>query len=180
MIILLIVVLYVLIHHFYFVVSTIFVISEYILKWLTNPPTNFPALDLMFSMLEFDFRVVNTDSGIHCWITSVWGDVVVSSAMFSSDLKGCLSSLIPLFTSHPSLSPPLRKAESKAPPSGSAELPPEYLTSPLSQQSQVIQWKLVMCLFWLQASPTVEYFKKMYRRFFLTSLDWPFTHLCSM
>ncbi|XP_003964777.2 hepatocyte growth factor-regulated tyrosine kinase substrate isoform X4 [Takifugu rubripes] len=30
-----------------------------------------------------------------------------------------------------------KKAESKAPPAGSAELPPEYLTSPLSQQSQM-------------------------------------------
>ncbi|XP_008414324.1 hepatocyte growth factor-regulated tyrosine kinase substrate isoform X2 [Poecilia reticulata] len=42
---------------------------------------------------------------------------------------------------HPSLSPPLRKAEGKAPPSSSssssADLPPEYLTSPLSQQSQM-------------------------------------------
>uniref|UniRef100_A0A1A8FCX8 Hepatocyte growth factor-regulated tyrosine kinase substrate n=1 Tax=Nothobranchius korthausae TaxID=1143690 RepID=A0A1A8FCX8_9TELE len=37
---------------------------------------------------------------------------------------------------HPSLSPPLRKADGKAPPTGSSELPPEYLTSPLSQQSQ--------------------------------------------
>lgn len=40
-------------------------------------------------------------------------------------------------TSHPSLSPPLRKADGKAPTTGSADLPPEYLTSPLSQQSQV-------------------------------------------
>ncbi|MED6244011.1 hypothetical protein ATANTOWER_024342 [Ataeniobius toweri] len=38
---------------------------------------------------------------------------------------------------HPSLSPPLRKAEGKAPSSGPADLPPEYLTSPLSQQSQI-------------------------------------------
>ncbi|XP_036003817.1 hepatocyte growth factor-regulated tyrosine kinase substrate isoform X2 [Fundulus heteroclitus] len=38
---------------------------------------------------------------------------------------------------HPSLSPPLRKAEGKAPTTTSAELPPEYLTSPLSQQSQM-------------------------------------------
>uniref|UniRef100_A0A665VEY1 Hepatocyte growth factor-regulated tyrosine kinase substrate n=1 Tax=Echeneis naucrates TaxID=173247 RepID=A0A665VEY1_ECHNA len=42
-----------------------------------------------------------------------------------------------LLNNHPSLSPPLRKAEGKAPSSGSAELPPEYLTSPLSQQSQM-------------------------------------------
>lgn len=42
-----------------------------------------------------------------------------------------------LLNNHPSLSPPLRKAEGKAPPPGPAELPPEYLTSPLSQQSQV-------------------------------------------
>ncbi|XP_069559052.1 hepatocyte growth factor-regulated tyrosine kinase substrate isoform X3 [Brachyistius frenatus] len=41
-----------------------------------------------------------------------------------------------LNNSHPSLSPPLRKAEAKVPPPGTAELPPEYLTSPLSQQSQ--------------------------------------------
>lgn len=65
--------------------------------------------------------------------------------MLSVDLKGCLSSLIPLLTSHPSLSPPLRKAESKAPSTGSAELPPEYLTSPLSQQSQVIWWSFCAC-----------------------------------
>ncbi|XP_043956191.1 hepatocyte growth factor-regulated tyrosine kinase substrate isoform X2 [Gambusia affinis] len=41
---------------------------------------------------------------------------------------------------HPSLSPPLRKAEGKAPSSSSSsstDLPPEYLTSPLSQQSQM-------------------------------------------
>ncbi|KAM9745980.1 hepatocyte growth factor-regulated tyrosine kinase substrate isoform 3-T3 [Menidia menidia] len=38
---------------------------------------------------------------------------------------------------HPSLSPPLRKAEGKAPSTTTAELPPEYLTSPLSQQSQM-------------------------------------------
>ncbi|XP_034045914.1 hepatocyte growth factor-regulated tyrosine kinase substrate isoform X2 [Thalassophryne amazonica] len=42
-----------------------------------------------------------------------------------------------LNNSHPSLSPPLRKAEGKTAPSGTAELPPEYLTSPLSQQSQM-------------------------------------------
>ncbi|XP_034750325.1 hepatocyte growth factor-regulated tyrosine kinase substrate isoform X2 [Etheostoma cragini] len=42
-----------------------------------------------------------------------------------------------LLNNHPSLSPPLRKAEGKAPAPGAAELPPEYLTSPLSQQSQV-------------------------------------------
>ncbi|XP_067332485.1 hepatocyte growth factor-regulated tyrosine kinase substrate isoform X6 [Channa argus] len=41
-----------------------------------------------------------------------------------------------LLNNHPSLSPTLRKAEGKAAPPGSAELPPEYLTSPLSQQSQ--------------------------------------------
>lgn len=105
--------------------------------------TIFSALGLIVSIM-FDCRVVNAevsaDSGMHCCFIAVWGDFAVSSAMFSSDLKGCLSSLIPLLTSHPSLSPPLRKAETKAPASGSAELPPEYLTSPLSQQSQVIQW----------------------------------------
>nr|XP_019950083.1 PREDICTED: hepatocyte growth factor-regulated tyrosine kinase substrate isoform X2 [Paralichthys olivaceus] len=43
-----------------------------------------------------------------------------------------------LLNNHPSLSPPLRKAEGKAPGStGTPELPPEYLTSPLSQQSQM-------------------------------------------
>uniref|UniRef100_A0A3Q3WYY5 Hepatocyte growth factor-regulated tyrosine kinase substrate n=1 Tax=Mola mola TaxID=94237 RepID=A0A3Q3WYY5_MOLML len=42
-----------------------------------------------------------------------------------------------LLNNQPSLSPPLKKSESKAPASGSAELPPEYLTSPLSQQSQM-------------------------------------------
>ncbi|XP_053707344.1 hepatocyte growth factor-regulated tyrosine kinase substrate isoform X4 [Synchiropus splendidus] len=42
-----------------------------------------------------------------------------------------------LLNNHPSLSPPLRKAEGKAQSSGTAELPPEYLTSPLSQQSQM-------------------------------------------
>ncbi len=70
--------------------------------------------------------------------------VCTLSRMFSSNLKGCLSSLIPFLTSHPSLSPPLRKAEGKAPSSGSAELPPEYLTSPLSQQSQVTVWSLLI------------------------------------
>ncbi|XP_028311385.1 hepatocyte growth factor-regulated tyrosine kinase substrate isoform X2 [Gouania willdenowi] len=43
-----------------------------------------------------------------------------------------------LLNNHPSLSPPLRKAEGKAPAPTSAELPPEYLTSPLSQQSQSV------------------------------------------
>ncbi|KAM4598528.1 hepatocyte growth factor-regulated tyrosine kinase substrate isoform 3-T3 [Polymixia lowei] len=43
-----------------------------------------------------------------------------------------------LLNNHPSLSPPPRKAEGKAPSAGPAELPPEYLTSPLSQQSQVV------------------------------------------
>ncbi|XP_037544971.1 hepatocyte growth factor-regulated tyrosine kinase substrate isoform X4 [Nematolebias whitei] len=38
---------------------------------------------------------------------------------------------------HPSLSPQLRKTEGKVAPPGSTELPPEYLTSPLSQQSQM-------------------------------------------
>ncbi|XP_041943219.1 hepatocyte growth factor-regulated tyrosine kinase substrate isoform X4 [Alosa sapidissima] len=38
---------------------------------------------------------------------------------------------------HPSLSPPPRKSEGKAPSVAPSELPPEYLTSPLSQQSQV-------------------------------------------
>ncbi|XP_061701347.1 hepatocyte growth factor-regulated tyrosine kinase substrate isoform X2 [Syngnathoides biaculeatus] len=42
-----------------------------------------------------------------------------------------------LLNNHPSLSPPLRKAESKPASTGAAELPPEYLTSPLSQQSQM-------------------------------------------
>ncbi|XP_077475869.1 hepatocyte growth factor-regulated tyrosine kinase substrate isoform X2 [Stigmatopora argus] len=42
-----------------------------------------------------------------------------------------------LLNNHPSLSPPLRKAEGKPTPTTAAELPPEYLTSPLSQQSQV-------------------------------------------
>ncbi|XP_061556871.1 hepatocyte growth factor-regulated tyrosine kinase substrate isoform X1 [Phycodurus eques] len=44
-----------------------------------------------------------------------------------------------LLNNHPSLSPPLRKAESKPASTGTggAELPPEYLTSPLSQQSQM-------------------------------------------
>lgn len=60
------------------------------------------------------------------------------SRTLPSDSRGCLSSLIPLLTSHPSLSPQLRKTEGKAAPPGSTELPPEYLTSPLSQQSQVI------------------------------------------
>lgn len=98
----------------------------------------------------------------------------------------CLSSLIPPFTSHPSLSPPLRKAESKAPPSGSAELPPEYLTSPLSQQSQVPQWKLVMVYCWLQVSPTDEYFlKKRIKEMTATCLEavwdpWPPCGLASV
>ncbi|XP_065119152.1 hepatocyte growth factor-regulated tyrosine kinase substrate isoform X3 [Paramisgurnus dabryanus] len=39
---------------------------------------------------------------------------------------------------HPSLSPPPRKAEGKTGSSGQSDLPPEYLTSPLSQQSQVV------------------------------------------
>ncbi|XP_056609502.1 hepatocyte growth factor-regulated tyrosine kinase substrate isoform X2 [Triplophysa dalaica] len=39
---------------------------------------------------------------------------------------------------HPSLSPPPRKAEGKTGSTGQADLPPEYLTSPLSQQSQVV------------------------------------------
>ncbi|XP_017309618.1 hepatocyte growth factor-regulated tyrosine kinase substrate isoform X3 [Ictalurus punctatus] len=44
---------------------------------------------------------------------------------------------------HPSLSPPSRKAEGKSSSSsssssGQSELPPEYLTSPLAQQSQVV------------------------------------------
>ncbi|XP_062305455.1 hepatocyte growth factor-regulated tyrosine kinase substrate isoform X1 [Osmerus eperlanus] len=44
-----------------------------------------------------------------------------------------------LLNNHPSLSPPPRKAEGKAATvAGPAELPPEYLTSPLSQQSQVV------------------------------------------
>ncbi|XP_041943231.1 hepatocyte growth factor-regulated tyrosine kinase substrate isoform X8 [Alosa pseudoharengus] len=38
---------------------------------------------------------------------------------------------------HPSLSPPPRKSEGKAPSVAPSELPPEYLTSPLSQQSQM-------------------------------------------
>lgn len=59
------------------------------------------------------------------------------SRTFLSNFQGCLSSLIPFLTSHPSLSPQLRKTEGKAPATGSTELPPEYLTSPLSQQSQV-------------------------------------------
>ncbi|XP_062305483.1 hepatocyte growth factor-regulated tyrosine kinase substrate isoform X4 [Osmerus eperlanus] len=43
-----------------------------------------------------------------------------------------------LLNNHPSLSPPPRKAEGKAATvAGPAELPPEYLTSPLSQQSQM-------------------------------------------
>ncbi|KAF3846262.1 hypothetical protein F7725_003340 [Dissostichus mawsoni] len=42
-----------------------------------------------------------------------------------------------LLNNHPSLSPPLRKAEGKAPTPSAVELPPEYLTSPLSQQSQM-------------------------------------------
>ncbi|XP_041943217.1 hepatocyte growth factor-regulated tyrosine kinase substrate isoform X2 [Alosa sapidissima] len=42
-----------------------------------------------------------------------------------------------LLSSHPSLSPPPRKSEGKAPSVAPSELPPEYLTSPLSQQSQV-------------------------------------------
>lgn len=104
-----------------------------------------------FSVLEFDFRVANTqvfaDSGLHCCLlhSCRLGRVWCFEVPCSFDLKGCLSSLIPLLTSHPSLSPPLRKAETKAPSSGSAELPPEYLTSPLSQQSQVNYWKLVCC-----------------------------------
>ncbi|XP_026074603.1 hepatocyte growth factor-regulated tyrosine kinase substrate-like isoform X4 [Carassius auratus] len=43
-----------------------------------------------------------------------------------------------LLNNHPSLSPPPRKAEGKAASAGQPELPPEYLTSPLSQQSQVV------------------------------------------
>ncbi|RXN03920.1 hepatocyte growth factor-regulated tyrosine kinase substrate isoform X1 [Labeo rohita] len=43
-----------------------------------------------------------------------------------------------LLNNHPSLSPPPRKAEGKAASTGQSELPPEYLTSPLSQQSQVV------------------------------------------
>ncbi|XP_034151369.1 hepatocyte growth factor-regulated tyrosine kinase substrate isoform X2 [Esox lucius] len=50
-----------------------------------------------------------------------------------------------LLNNHPSLSPPPRKAEGGKPSGtsgsmapGPAELPPEYLTSPLSQQSQVV------------------------------------------
>ncbi|XP_005164430.1 hepatocyte growth factor-regulated tyrosine kinase substrate isoform X1 [Danio rerio] len=43
-----------------------------------------------------------------------------------------------ILNNHPSLSPPPRKAEGKAPSTGPSELPPEYLTSPLSQQSQVV------------------------------------------
>ncbi|KAL0993555.1 hypothetical protein UPYG_G00109660 [Umbra pygmaea] len=50
-----------------------------------------------------------------------------------------------LLNNHPSLSPPPRKAEGGKPAGtstsvtpGPAELPPEYLTSPLSQQSQVV------------------------------------------
>ncbi|KAM6957543.1 hepatocyte growth factor-regulated tyrosine kinase substrate isoform 2-T2 [Aplochiton taeniatus] len=43
-----------------------------------------------------------------------------------------------LLNNHPSLSPPPRKGEVKAASAGPAELPPEYLTSPLSQQSQVV------------------------------------------
>uniref|UniRef100_A0A673JT72 Hepatocyte growth factor-regulated tyrosine kinase substrate n=1 Tax=Sinocyclocheilus rhinocerous TaxID=307959 RepID=A0A673JT72_9TELE len=43
-----------------------------------------------------------------------------------------------LLNNHPSLSPPPRKAEGKATSAGQPELPPEYLTSPLSQQSQVV------------------------------------------
>ncbi|XP_057672997.1 hepatocyte growth factor-regulated tyrosine kinase substrate isoform X2 [Corythoichthys intestinalis] len=42
-----------------------------------------------------------------------------------------------LLNNHPSLSPPLRKAEGKPTSTSAAELPPEYLTSPLSQQSQM-------------------------------------------
>ncbi|XP_029913749.1 hepatocyte growth factor-regulated tyrosine kinase substrate isoform X3 [Myripristis murdjan] len=42
-----------------------------------------------------------------------------------------------LLNNHPSLSPPPRKAEGKSSSAGPAELPPEYLTSPLSQQSQM-------------------------------------------
>ncbi|XP_028843241.1 hepatocyte growth factor-regulated tyrosine kinase substrate isoform X1 [Denticeps clupeoides] len=38
---------------------------------------------------------------------------------------------------HPSLSPPPRKAEGKTSSAGTTDLPPEYLTSPLSQQSQM-------------------------------------------
>ncbi|XP_055041753.1 hepatocyte growth factor-regulated tyrosine kinase substrate isoform X4 [Misgurnus anguillicaudatus] len=38
---------------------------------------------------------------------------------------------------HPSLSPPPRKAEGKTGSTGQSDLPPEYLTSPLSQQSQM-------------------------------------------
>ncbi|XP_051988002.1 hepatocyte growth factor-regulated tyrosine kinase substrate isoform X7 [Xyrauchen texanus] len=43
-----------------------------------------------------------------------------------------------ILNNHPSLSPPPRKAEGKSTNSGQSELPPEYLTSPLSQQSQVV------------------------------------------
>ena len=57
-----------------------------------------------------------------------------------ADSQGCLSSPFLVLTSHPSLSPPPRKAEGgkATATAGPAELPPEYLTSPLSQQSQVV------------------------------------------
>lgn len=72
---------------------------------------------------------------------SLWSVTVVSSSMLETLIYKVICPPWSLFlSSHPSLSPPLRKAEGKAPSSGSAELPPEYLTSPLSQQSQVIIW----------------------------------------
>lgn len=53
------------------------------------------------------------------------------------EVRVCEPCFEQLNNSHPSLSPPLRKAEGKAPSSSSTDLPPEYLTSPLSQQSQM-------------------------------------------
>ncbi|XP_048101090.1 hepatocyte growth factor-regulated tyrosine kinase substrate isoform X1 [Alosa pseudoharengus] len=53
------------------------------------------------------------------------------------EVRVCEPCFEQLNNSHPSLSPPPRKSEGKAPSVAPSELPPEYLTSPLSQQSQV-------------------------------------------
>ncbi|XP_047663804.1 hepatocyte growth factor-regulated tyrosine kinase substrate isoform X2 [Tachysurus fulvidraco] len=57
------------------------------------------------------------------------------------EVRVCEPCFEQLNNSHPSLSPPSRKAEGKSvssnSSSGQTELPPEYLTSPLAQQSQV-------------------------------------------
>lgn len=55
----------------------------------------------MFDLLEFHIRITHLEDfaaltrGMHCCMFSVRRDFGVSSSMFSSDLKGCLFSLIP-------------------------------------------------------------------------------------